>query len=172
MQETTLIPQEVIEKLKKVEIFSDLVSQSEAMEKVLKIIKKVVVPVGKQITIEGEAGDDAFILVKGSVRIIKKTLQNEEYTVITLNEASHALIGELGLLDSDKRSATVIAETACELFVIHRNEFIEFGNQYPHLALPITRQIAKVLSRRLRKSNQDFISLFSALVNEVSEGVF
>ena len=161
---------EVVDKLQHVQVFSDLSGQRDALEKLARIMHKRAIAQGERIIEEGAPGDETFILLKGTVRVAKTTLQQEEYTVVILNDSMNAIIGELGLLDSDKRSASVLAETDCELLVINRKDFIEFGNQYPHLGLPITRQIAKTLSSRLRKSSQDLITLFSALVTEIGEG--
>lgn len=161
---------EFCDKMRSVGIFKDIKDNQDALEKFASIMGKKVVQQGAKIIIEGDAGEDAFILLKGSIRIIKNTLQNEEYTVVRLSDAANAIIGELALLDSDKRSATVIAETPCELMIIHRKDFIDFGNKYPELALPITRNIAIILSGRLRKASQDIITLFSALVNEIDVG--
>jgi hypothetical protein len=46
---------------------------------------------------------------------------------------------------------------------------MRFGNENPDLGLKITRVIAQKLAERLRKSNKDIITLFSALVDEVAD---
>ena len=41
------------------------------------------------------------------------------------------------------------------------------GNDYPHIGLPITRAISKILAGRLRKTTEDMLTIFDALVSEI-----
>jgi glutaminase len=75
--------------------------------------------------------------------------------------------GEQALMDADQRSATVVAETDCECFVVKKEDFEALGGKNCHIGLVVTREIAKIISQRLRKANQDIITLFSALVTEI-----
>lgn len=128
---------------------------------------------GTIIIKEDDSGDTLYILKSGAVNILKKTLEKEEYTVVRLESKKDSIIffGELALLDNDKRSATVEADTDCELLVINRKDFEKVGNKYPNLGLPITREISKILATRLRRANIDMITLFEALVGEVREAI-
>jgi len=74
-------------------------------------------------------------------------------------------------LDNDRRSATVIADTDCELLEINRTDFVKLGDKYPHLGLPITREISAIIASRFRKQGDDIIILFEALVGEVREAI-
>lgn len=119
---------------------------------------------------EGEYGDELYIFLSGKIEIVKETLQNEPYTITTLDSDSGGVyVGEFALIDNDKRSATVIAKTECESLVIKREKFLRFGDKYPEIGINVTRAIAKQLSVMLRKTNADIITLFSALVEEIGE---
>ncbi len=161
---------EIIESLRKVNLFKDFADNEEALAKIADVCKHRSVRKGVPIIKEGEKGDELFILLEGDVEIINKTLQDEEYTVVTLKgEQGGMVFGDLALLDSDRRSATVKAIKKCEVLVISRDNFMRFGNENPDLGLKITRVIAQKLAGRLRKSNKDIITLFSALVDEVAD---
>jgi len=56
--------------------------------------------------------------------------------------------------------------TDCEVWAIKRPDFINLGEQDAYLCLIITREIAKMLAVRLRKTNVDVITLFEALIQE------
>lgn len=162
--------EEIIETLKKVSLFKDFADNESAIEKIADLCK--LTKVGKNVAIisEGEKGDELYIIVKGDVSIIKKTMQNEEYTVLILKgEWGDIYFGDQGLLDQDRRSATVKTITSCEFLVLSREDFMRFGDENPELGLKITRVLAKKLSGNLRKANKDIITLFSALVGEVSD---
>jgi CRP-like cAMP-binding protein len=77
-------------------------------------------------------------------------------------------VGELALIDNDRRSASVIAKSDCQCIVINRHDFLELGDREPSIGLHITRAIARQVSLRLRKTNEDVITLFSALVDEIA----
>lgn len=161
--------QDFISILKNVSFFQAFRKDTEMLSKISLLCKKKFVKKGKAIISEGESGDKLYIIASGDIDIIKKTLQKEEYTVTTLSSSTCSVyVGELALIDNDRRSATVLAKTDCHCLVIDRDDFIKFGNENPRAGLEITRIIARQLSQNLRKSNQDVITIFSALVEEIS----
>ncbi|MEW5947635.1 MAG: cyclic nucleotide-binding domain-containing protein [bacterium] len=158
---------EGIERLKQISIFKDIRDDEEALGNIFNIMRVEGYPADTKIIKEGEQGDEMYILNRGRIRIEKKTLHDESYTVVLLRDEMNVFFGEQALMDSDQRSATVVAETECECFVMKKGDFEALGNKYPALGLAVTREIAKIISQRLRKTNQDIISLFEALVNEI-----
>ncbi|MGQ9630651.1 MAG: cyclic nucleotide-binding domain-containing protein [bacterium] len=160
---------EIIEDLKRVSIFKNFADKPEELEKLAKIMGTRKARIGDIIIREGEIGNTLYIMRKGSVSIMKKTLANEYYTVRKLENkgGEYIFFGELALLDNDKRSATVIADSDCEFLTIERDDFTRLGDENPALGLPITREISKILAMRLRQANQDIVTLFQALVEEV-----
>ena len=156
-----------IERLKQIKIFKDIKDDEEALRNLFGIMQVTKYPANTKIITEGEQGSDMYILNKGRIRIEKKTLQDEPYTVVVLSDEMNIFFGEQALMDSDQRSATVVAETECECFVVKKDDFESLGDKTPFIGLVITREIAKIISQRLRKANQDIITLFSALVTEI-----
>lgn len=165
--------EKTIETLKEVSIFKPFADKPEELKIIAKIMGFKRAKAGTAIIKEGEFGDTLYILEKGAVNILKRTMEKEEYTVVRLESKKGLIIffGELALLDNDKRSATVMADTDCSLHVIHRKDFIKLGDKYPHLGLPITREISTILASRLRKASEDIIVLFEALVGEVRAAI-
>jgi len=122
---------------------------------------------GEAVIREGEDGDSLFVILEGRVLTEKRTPYGDPYTVRRLEAGG--FFGELSLLDREQRSATVAAETACELLVVSRERFLAYGDRYPAEGLLITRRLAEHLASRLRRSNEDVVTLFSALVHEVEQ---
>ncbi len=163
--------EENIDILRNIVLFEDFKEDDETLKKINELFWESKSKKGDVIIKEGEEGDELYIIKRGSVRILKNTLQNEPYTVVLLNAEQHVFFGEIGLLLNDKRSATVVAEEDCIFLVTNRERFIKFGEKEPYIALLITRKIAQILAKRLYKANQDVVTLFSALVSEIdSEG--
>ena len=161
----------VLSKIKKVEFFKEFAENEEIIKKIAGMCSRKRYKKGAYIIKEGDTGEHLFIITKGTIDIGKKTIQNEEYTVISLNADSRGgiTVGELALIDNDRRSASVIAATDCECLILTRKKFLKFGDDYPEIGLGITRAISAQLARSLRKANADVITLFSALVEEIAE---
>jgi CRP-like cAMP-binding protein len=153
--------------LKNIVLFEDYKEDKTVLKKIDEIFVERKARKGDKIIKEGEAGDELYIIKNGSVRVEKNTLQNEPYTVVQLTAAQNVFFGEIGLLLHDTRSATVVAEENSTFLVTNRNKFLQFGEREPLVALKITRQIAQILAKRLQKTNQDVVTLFSALVTEI-----
>ncbi len=161
--------QAVIEKLKKIKLFGKLGEDAERLAKLARIVTWQRCKAGDEVLSEGTEGSELYILQKGAVRVIKRTLNQERYTIVSLKDDEDAFFGELALLDQEVRSASVIAESDCEFLVINREDFNQLGEEDPRLGLLVTRGIGKALSKRLRKANEDMVILFQALVEQVAE---
>ena len=158
---------EHLEKLKQISLFEDIKDNEEAMSKVLDKCTLRKFKKGDHLITEGEMGDELFILLEGSVDILKRTRAGDNYLVVSLKAEFNIFIGEMALIDDDKRSATVQASEDSMALVIHKKDFLSLGDSDPHIGLPITRAIAKIVGGRLRNTNEDMMTLFDALVTEV-----
>lgn len=158
--------EKVTDTLANVTLFKGL--DEEMLAKLAGIINKKVAKAGQRIIREGDLGDELFVLKMGLVKVVKTTLEREEYTITTFTSDDNVFFGELALLDNETRSATVEALTDVELLVIHRDDFLKLGEEEPYIGLLITRELGKVVGRRLRSASQDIITLFEALVQEMS----
>ena len=161
--------QDVVEKLKKIKLFHALEGDEQRLAKLASIVTWEQCKAGYEVISEGTDGSELYILYQGSVKVQKRTLDQELYTIISLTDQEDAFFGELALLDREVRSASVTAEVDCEFLVINREDFNRLGEEDPRLGLLVTRAIGKELSKRLRRANKDMIILFQALVEQVAE---
>ena len=120
---------------------------------------------GETVIREGDVGDCLYAIVEGRVRTEKRTPAGDSWTVRFHEKGG--VFGELSLLDRVLRSATVVAENDCRFLVIARERFHAFGDRHPAAGLVVTRRLAERLAARLRRANEDMVTLFSALVHEV-----
>jgi CRP-like cAMP-binding protein len=124
---------------------------------------------GAVIIQEGEPGDCMFIMCQGVVEITKRlTLVLEEDTpkervMIRLKAEDGVSFGEMALLENEVRSATVTALSDCTLLELKRNEFLDLVLQNPPMGIKLLLRLAQLLSRHLRKTNQDVVKLTTAL---------
>lgn len=164
-----MVDQAVIEKLKKIKLFRTLQGDEKRLAKLADIFTWQQTKAGSEVISEGTEGSELYILYKGAVKVLKRTLDRDLYAIVTLRDDEDAFFGELALMDNEVRSASVTAETDCEFLVINREDFNRVGEEDPQLGLLVTRAIGKELAKKLRRANKDMIVLFQALVEEVAE---
>lgn len=109
------------------------------------------VPAGQFIFRAGEASDCAFVLVEGRADVLV------EGRVVEAAEAG-SLLGEMALVDSQPRSASVRAVTECRLAAIDERRFTFLIQQHPFFAL----QVMRIMAERLRNMNQALTGLGNA----------
>ena len=154
-------------KLKQIPIFEAISHSDDHMRDLQQICTLRKVRAGETIIKEGDLGDEMFVVYTGAVEIRKRTRAGDNYTVVILKAEYNVFFGELALIDDDRRSATVIATEDSEFLVITKEDFVRFGDSHPSIGLPVTRAIAKILAGRLRKTTDDMLTIFDALVSEI-----
>lgn len=158
---------EAVEHLKTVSLFEEIKPYPGALEQIAEIMETRNYSPGDSIITEGEGGGEMYLLIAGEASVYKSTAEGDHYKVAILKGENHAFFGEGGLLDSDPRSATIKADTLCTCMVLERSRFESFGRKNPQWALPILSRIARAVMARLRKTNNDLLLLYNALVSEV-----
>ena len=161
-------PEELLERLRSIPLFKNIATKPQIMNPVIQVLEQRVVTQGEEIIVEGTSGDEMYILLKGEIEISKFTMERERYTVARFKDSMNIFFGELALVDADKRSASVTALTDCELLVMTRAKFHELGAAHHELGWLLSLEIAGLLSKRLRKANDDAVVLFEALLNELA----
>ncbi len=156
-----------IDFIREVALFSELKNIPEALHALAKAMVERKFKKGSNIIVEGESGTEAFFLVSGNVNISKSIGGEESFPVAALDATQRPFFGESALLEKDSRSATINTLNDCTCLILEKNEFDKFCKNHPQWAMPIVLHIAGVIMQRLRKSNDDVIQLYNALVNEV-----
>ncbi|MBP5281595.1 MAG: cyclic nucleotide-binding domain-containing protein [Lachnospiraceae bacterium] len=125
---------------------------------------------GENVITEGESGDEMFVLVEGTVDVIKSTIFGDKFVVATLDAKSHCVFGEMALIDNDKRSATVKAKTDCTTLSIARKDFDRFCNEHPRSGVELLKLISTNLVRNIRTENNNLRMVYQALIEEIEMG--
>ena len=159
--------EEIRAKLKQIPLFEEIKDNDAHMKALQDICKLRSASAGEYLIKEGDIGSEMFIVFSGGVEIRKQTRAGDDYTVVRLNADQNVFFGELALIDDDKRSATVIASRDSSFLVIKKSDFHDLAKRNPQICLPITLAISKILSGRLRKTTDDMLTIFDALVNEI-----
>jgi CRP/FNR family cyclic AMP-dependent transcriptional regulator len=141
--------------------------------KVLEIAREVKFAEDDIIMKEGDFGDTLYIIRKGTVEVVKcLTMEGmedddramEKNKVFTrLDESQHAVFGEIALLEDTKRTATIRAITDCICYEIRKDDFLRLAEEDNQLGYRILLNLARIVSARLRKADEDTIKLTTAL---------
>jgi CRP-like cAMP-binding protein len=102
---------------------------------------------GVAIVKEGNTGPHMYIILEGEARVTKKGRDGE---VELARLSAPDSFGEMALVDKAVRSATVSADTFCVLVRLDDKSF----QDKPEIGLKIYRNIAAVLTERLRNADE------------------
>jgi hypothetical protein len=103
---------------------------------------------GERVFLEGDSATWMAFVVEGKFSITKQGMSQQPVSVT--REFKSRILGEMALLDGENRSATCTTASIAKLIVMSSAEFERMSNTVPGLALKILRDIAKLVSQRLR----------------------
>jgi MFS superfamily sulfate permease-like transporter len=109
---------------------------------------------GEIICSEGEDGDRMWLIAKGSVSVRILLSNGRGYRRIT-SLARGTTLGEMALVESARRSATVVADEPVICYELQRDGFDKLLAEHPHLAIRLLSNLSRELARRLRKTSDD-----------------
>lgn len=125
--------------LKSIDLFSQI--PGEDLVRVAQIAEEIDFEPRETVMAEGEIGDSLYLIVDGKVQVFKG-----DRLIVELGERE--CVGEMAILDSEPRSATVKASGPVSALKIEREDFYDVMNEKTEIA----QGIIKVLTRRLRQT--------------------
>ena len=125
--------------LKSIDLFVQI--PGEDLAQISQITEEVNFEDGEAIFEEGQLGDALFMIVEGQVRVHRGSR-----LIAELGEGE--CFGEMAILDSSPRSASVTAAADVGCLRIEREDFYDIMAEKPE----ISQGIIKGLTRRLRKT--------------------
>lgn len=135
--------------LESVELFKNL-----TVEEIDEISQSITVerfPKGALIIEEGTPGDSLYIIQQGAV-VIERTRNGQTIRLDSLKPPR--FFGEMSLIDQYPHSARAVAVEDCVILLINRLDLDIILNWNTVLGFKMWRTFSKVLSERLRKTNE------------------
>ena len=108
---------------------------------------------------ERETGEAMFVVLDGTVKITKMVAGNKFKTLVALGVGD--FFGEMALLDGQPRSASAITHGVARVLRIGREEFSGLMSENPYLGLKVVIRLARNLTDRLRKTNEQVVEMVS-----------
>jgi CRP/FNR family cyclic AMP-dependent transcriptional regulator len=136
--------------LKNVPLFSGLTE--EELNALSRIAAKKVVPKNTILFTEGDHSDSLYVICKGKIKVTISDNEGNEVILSILDTGDY--FGEMSLIDSEPRSATVVSKEPTELLVFAKKDFMEIFSSNP-----IAFNLLKGLLKRIREANKQIESL-------------
>lgn len=128
----------------KPEVMEYLITQSEERS----------VPSGEIVFPEGDLGNDLFLMLNGSVEIIRGLGTEKEKKLAVLNGPD--FFGEMSILECQPRSATVRALEDSTLHIIYSTDLYDLFQKWPDQYAVLLHRLARHMARRLRAEGMEF----------------
>jgi CRP/FNR family transcriptional regulator, cyclic AMP receptor protein len=139
----------------KIPIFAGL--QPKAIEFLTEKARDLTVPVSDTIIREGETGNRMFVIRSGEVRVWKGKKDGTQFEVARLKAGD--FFGEMCILETLPRTATVEATVDTVLCSLSSITFYQFYQSMPDQYSILVLNIARDLSRRLRRLDNVFAAM-------------
>lgn len=128
--------------LAKVELFANVAPRR------LKLLalasSRVMFAQGANLCVEGDEGDEAFILISGEADVkIKTPAGSANVARLKRND----IVGEMAILRDMPRNATVTAATDVTTLRIGKQDFLNLMREFPEVTVAVMRSLAERLAR-------------------------
>ncbi|HEY9079085.1 cyclic nucleotide-binding domain-containing protein [Magnetovibrio sp.] len=111
--------------------------------------------IGDMIFTEGDAGEEAYLIKSGEVKITKIAKDETPRTIATVKTGN--IIGEMALIDDKPRAASAIVLAPTEVLVVSKEEFQKRLSKSD----PVISLLMQSFTNRLRQQAQQIIELLS-----------
>lgn len=109
------------------------------------------------ICIEGNPGDTAFLVLKGSVNVLIGSFYEKKKNVATITVG--AFFGEMSMLEKAPRSATVMAaEKEVVLLEIHENDFLKLIKTEPDLGFNLLKTLHSRIENTMNEGARHLVA--------------
>jgi putative ABC transport system ATP-binding protein len=114
--------------------------------------ERVAFAAGDVLFRQGDESDAAYVLLSGTADVVIET--DDDGPVRVSSVAQNGIVGEMGLVTDDLRSATVVATSAVDALKLRKDVFLALLAEFPQMALSVTRLMVKRLRANLAKTGQ------------------
>jgi CRP-like cAMP-binding protein len=133
--------------MRRVELFRGL--STEQLGRIAAISHREVYHKGQTVCVQGSPGDKMYIISHGQVEVVVQDSSGTSFPVLYLGTGQ--VVGEMALIDSGKRSASVLgAENDTVVYSIPNDDFTQLCTTDTGIGYIMMRNLAQDLSFKLR----------------------
>ena len=157
--------------LKAVPLFASF--PEEQLRLLATVVTRRSAPRSTAIMAGGDPTDSLYIILAGRLKVMMSDADGKEVILSILSAGE--FFGEMGLIDDEPRSATVVTMEPCELLSIARRDFNKCLAENFEMAMAVMRGLVKRLREADRKINSlallDVYGRVARLLIDMSEDV-
>jgi CRP/FNR family transcriptional regulator, cyclic AMP receptor protein len=127
-------------------------------EQIVNAMVPTTVPAGNAVFREDERAQGLFVLLEGTVEVVKEDGGPGGAVLIATVEAP-SVLGEMSLITDRPHSATVRARTTCEFRLLTRAQFDRLLQAESLAAYKVVATLADVIAWRLNRMDEKFVEL-------------
>lgn len=143
--------------LREMPFFQDLSDNEVAV--VSSVVRKQDFKLGDTIFKESEDGQSLYIIRKGEVKACKTAPDGELFTLTIMKDGD--IFGEMSFLDGRPRSATVVAVSDIETYVIEKKDFETLVDGNPRVIYKLLKNIVFTIHAIVRGMNTRYIEMIN-----------
>jgi len=140
---------EVVDALGRIHLFEGIAG--EGLQRIASIAAEESYRVGDVVFKEGSTGGELYLILDGKVRISREVSGMGEEALAVLGPGD--AFGEMSLIDDFPRSADARVHERCRLLVLQKDAMEDLLFLHKDLAYEILWNFVKILSTRLRETN-------------------
>ncbi|MEQ8822393.1 MAG: Crp/Fnr family transcriptional regulator [Sumerlaeia bacterium] len=124
---------------------------------------------GQTLMEEGDEDNDVFLILSGRATVSVESIS--PFIQVSLSRLNPGEVaGEMSLVSDDVRSATVVAETPGDVLQVKGEELKAMMKDDPQFGYLMMRNVASILSRRVRQMNRRLTNLVKGPYFQTEEG--
>lgn len=135
--------------LERTELLRDL--SWEQLKRIGAYLEARALPANTHVFREGDAGEYWCVILEGNIDVIKEVSPGHSCVIASLRPG--ATLGEMAIIDGERRSANACTTQPTHILALKSDRFNQLLKDYPGLGTEILKQIARLLSRRLRRTS-------------------
>ncbi|MBI5826239.1 MAG: cyclic nucleotide-binding domain-containing protein [Deltaproteobacteria bacterium] len=143
--------------LRDILFFSDL-SDGE-LDTVSRIVNKKNFKLGDTVFKESEDGASLYIIRKGEVKACKTSPDGELFTLTIMKDGE--IFGEMSFLDGRPRSATIVAVSDLETYIMEKSDFETLVDGHPRVIYKLLKNIVFTIHSIVRGMNSRYIEMIN-----------
>ncbi|MCB1176485.1 MAG: ion transporter, partial [Leptospiraceae bacterium] len=129
--------------IEKIPLFQN--ASEEIISEIVMQLKPAIYTPGDYIFKEGDDANHMYFISQGEVEVL-----NEKTAIVLAKMGEGGYFGEMALLFSSKRSATVRATDFCDLYLLDRTHFFSVIGKYPEFE----KEIRQIAHNRMKENMQ------------------
>jgi CRP-like cAMP-binding protein len=146
-----------LKQLREISFFVDLTDDE--LTVLAKIMSEKSFKTGETIFSESQDGESVYVLKKGEVKACKTAPDGEAFTLMIMKDGD--IFGEMSFLDGRPRSATVVAISEVETFVLERKDFEALIDEHPRVIYKVMRNIVFTIHSIVRGMNSRYVEMIN-----------